>query len=235
MKLLLLAMSIIFLVSQKAKAQNEALINEYTLNRYLDAGVALSKNNQAGTLACYYSWNLRKTKKTLKNFHVGAGIRFTSFSGTDVFFQSAPPSLYEVAGSADTLFAKSSQIYALNTSINFGYNFSDKLQLGFDIDVIGISFGPQENPVFSAAGKQKPVSASPTTLNVLLVAANDKGTINSDLYLRYKVSSKIALSATYHNLFTELTTKETSQTIPEINNRFRHVVNAFGFDISYFF
>jgi hypothetical protein len=119
--------------------------------------------------------------------------------------------------------------------VNLGYNFSPKLQAGFNIDLLGFSFGPEGTPVFKGSGSQTTTKAKPTGFNVLLVGNNDRGTLNSEFYLRYKVSKKVGIKAAYEYLFTELTTDTKVQTTPEQNDRFRNKASLFSVGISYHF
>jgi long-subunit fatty acid transport protein len=167
--------------------------------------------------------------------YVGTGIRFTGFFGSYVSFQSAPPSLHTIKEKEDTLKAPSPKIYAANLLINLGYNFSQKLQVGFDIDAIGFSFGPKGSPKFVSEGESEVAFASPTSFNALLIGANDLGSLQSGLYVRYKFAKNLGVRASYHLLFTELTTSETLQTVPENNKRFRNSSNLIGFGLSYHF
>lgn len=233
-KLLILAV-LALLINVKTNAQKTASNDEPKLAQFVDLGVGLSKDNKIATMAYYKSWQLSNSKKVFRKIYIGTGARFTGFSGNNNDFRSAPPSLYGIPEKEDTLNAPTPKIFALNTFINFGYNFSSKFQIGFDLDVFGFSFGPTGNPTFISNGSKNSIKASPTLVNVLLVGANDRGTLNGGLYARYRVSEKIALRATYHTVFTELTTKETSQTTPEKNNRFRHGFNPVAIGVSYLF
>jgi hypothetical protein len=102
-----------------------------------------------------------------------------------------------------------------------GYKIGDYVEVGFNIDAIGFSFGPEGSPSFITNGKSKSVKASPTSPNILLVGDNDLGSLNSHFYGRVKVTEKIGLNLAYQFLFNELTTTPKVQTLPEANDRFR--------------
>ncbi len=204
-------------------------------SNFIDLGFGFAKNHSSVTACIYHNWVLSKKRKVLRKIYIGSGIRFTSFYGKNIYFTSAPPSLYGTPANEDSLNEKTSFIYSVNALINFGYQFTNKLQVGFDIDAIGFSFGPKTNPTFISNGIETNEGAKPTPFNVLLVAANDRGTLNSSLYIRYKITEKMAVRASYHLLYTELTTNQKVQTNPELNDRFRHGVNLFGLGINYCF
>jgi long-subunit fatty acid transport protein len=156
-----------------------------------------------------------------KKFYIGTGIRFTTFFGKNVNFSTAPADLTTDDKNVDTLFAPSPSLNSLNLTINLGYKISEKLEVGFNIDAIGISFGPTGTPSYIRNGKSIASSASPTSPNILLVGDNDKGSLNSHLFVRYKLSDHLGLKVAYQYLFNELTTTTKIQTIPSANDRFR--------------
>ncbi len=164
-----------------------------------------------------YNWGLGSKKK----FYIGTGVRFTSFFGSNVNFTTAPADLTGDDKNIDTLLAPSPGVSSLNLTINLGYKISDKLDVGFNIDAIGVSFGPTGSPSYIRNRKSTATSASPTSPNILLVGDNDKGSLNSHLFVRYKIADKLGLKLAYQFLFNELTTATKIQTIPSANDRFR--------------
>jgi hypothetical protein len=156
-----------------------------------------------------------------KKFYVGTGVRFTTFFGSNVNFTTAPADLTADNKNVDTLLAPSPGINSLNLTINLGYKISEKFDVGFNIDAIGISFGPTGSPSYIRNGKSVQSSASPTSPNILLVGDNDKGSLNSHLFIRYKLSDHLGLKVAYQYLFNELTTTTKIQSIPSANDRFR--------------
>ncbi len=72
-----------------------------------------------------------------------------------------------------------------NLSINLGYNITSKWYAGFNIDAIGVSFGSSRQGIYySNATTGTVANAKPTSLNILLVSDNDRGTINSEFFTR---------------------------------------------------
>ncbi len=156
-----------------------------------------------------------------KKFYIGTGVRFTTFFGSNVNFTTAPADLTADDKNVDTLLAPSPSLNSLNLMISLGYKISEKFDVGFNIDAIGISFGPTGTPSYIRNGKSVASSASPTSTNILLVGDNDKGSLNSHLFVRYKLSDHLGLKVAYQFLFNELTTTTKIQTIPSANDRFR--------------
>ncbi len=187
------------------------------------------ESSQGSIAAAYFNnWNLGKKSK----FFIGTGVRFNIYYGKNINFLSAPASLAVNESKTDTLVGANPGIYAFNALINLGYNFTPKLQAGFNIDFIGFSFGPEGSPVFKSNGTQINTKAKPTGFNVLLVGNNDRGTLNSEFYLRYKINNKFGVKAAYEYFFAELTTTTKVQTVPEQNDRFRNKASLFSIGVS---
>ncbi len=189
-------------------------------------------NKQGSVVAGYfYNWNLGKSKK----FFIGTGARFNTFYGTGVNYTSAPSNLAGDKLKEDTLLAPKPSAYSLNLLINLGYNISPKLQAGFNIDLIGASFGPEGSPNFTSNGISSATKAKPAGFNVLLVGNNDKGSLNSEFYARYKFTDKFGAKIAYQYFFTELVTTTKVQTAPEANDRFRNKAGLINIGFSYHF
>jgi hypothetical protein len=207
MKILLLVASVIF-TSFGAMAQSGTSV---------ELGGAVGSSVGSISASGFKNWGIGAKKK----FYVGTGVRFTSFFGNDVIFTTAPADLTADAKNVDTLSAPSPSVSSLNLTINLGYKISEKFDVGFSIDAIGISFGSTGTPNYIRNGKSTATSASPTSPNILLVGDNDKGSLNSHFFVRYKLSNHLGLKVAYQYLFNELTTTTKVQTIPSANDRFR--------------
>jgi hypothetical protein len=179
----------------------------------------------------FYNWNLGKGKK----FFIGTGARFNTFYGTKVNFTSAPSSLAGDKLKEDTLLAPKPSAFSMNILINLGYNITPKLQAGFNIDLIGASFGPEGSPTFISNGVSTATKAKPAGFNVLLVGNNDRGSLNSEFYARYKITDKFGVKLAYQYFFTELVTTTKVQTLPEANDRFRNKAGLINIGFSYHF
>lgn len=224
----LLSFALAVLITLTGVAQQKSFPKK---QQYADLSFGFG-NSQVSIVGGYYhNWNFGKKNR----FFVGTGVRFGNYSGKNISFLSAPASLAAEESKTDTLFGPSPSIYSFNTFINLGYNLTAKLQAGFNIDVLGFSFGPEGSPVFRSNGGQVTTKAKPTSFNLLLVGNNDRGTLNSEFYLRYKFNDKLGLKGSYQYLFTELTTETKVQTIPEQNDRFRKKAGLFSVGISYYF
>jgi hypothetical protein len=171
-------------------------------------------------------------------FKIGWGGRLTSLFASDVRARTAPASLTsgkqslaalfseDIATQIDTFRLDRVSTNALNLSINLQYSVTPKLELGFNIDAIGVTFGGKQTGTFiakqsDATGKSnngKTFSAKPTVFNLLLVSDSDYGSLNSELYGRYWVSDKIGIRAGLSFQFAEYTT---DKKLAFDNDRFR--------------
>jgi len=217
-KSLLLFATLLILFNISAIAQEPIAEKKgYKFNNNFDLAVAVSSNQFSGALSWVKFHPVGKKKK----FKIGYGLRFTSQSGKDLYYVTAPATLtskqtgpqvlfseiyYE---NIDSLFVTSAQNNLFNLSINLQYTFKEKLDLGFNIDAAGFSFGNKVSGryyEYQTAGVTEFQSAKPTSYNLLLVSDNDIGALNSELYLRYWFKPKWGIRAGASFLFTEYTT-----------------------------
>lgn len=176
-----------------------------------------------------------------KRFRIGYGVRLTSFFKHNLEARTAPAKFTsgsssfgalfadDIVSNIDTLFLPNAQVNSLNLSINLQYALSKKLEVGFNIDATGYSFGAnQTGELISKKNKRKfadgttTSSATPGGLNLLLVSDSDIGNLNSEVYARYWATEKIGIRAGFSFLFTEYTSDK-KVTLPDgQNNRWRY-------------
>lgn len=198
---------------------------------YLEVGAALGSSTISGIGALHHDWNLGKKNRIV----VGTGVRFTGFLGKDINFITAPADLSVDDANIDTLLGPTPKIYSLNLLINLGYRVSEKLQVGFSIDALGVSFGPTGTPTYIRNDQSRTVSAKPTSPNILLVGDNDRGSLNSHFYIKYRIGQHIGIKIAYQYLFNELKTSSEVQTIPQKNDRFRYKSSSAFVGLNYTF
>jgi long-subunit fatty acid transport protein len=186
-------------------------------NTYAEIGGGVGASSGSVGLAIHKNWTLGKNHK----FVIGTGVRLTSFFGKNITFISAPPALTADPKSIDSLLAPKPSLSSLNAMINLGYRLNQKLEVGFNIDAIGISFGANASPNYITNGKAQATTAKPSAVNILLVGDNDKGSLNSHFHGKYELSKKIGVKLAYQFLFNELTTITAVQKVPSANDRFR--------------
>jgi hypothetical protein len=160
-------------------------------------------------------------------FKIGYGVRVTSYFGGATDFRTAPAKFTSGKSSFSALFAddilanidtfrvKSFQTHAVNISVNLQYNLTKKLEVGFNIDLSGKTWGTtEEGELISRRNKRKfrdgstTSSANPETWNFLLISDSDIGSLNSEIYGRYWVTDKIGIRAGASFQFVETTTEK---------------------------
>jgi hypothetical protein len=69
----------------------------------------------------------------------------------------------------------------------------------------------------------------------LLTGDHDRRSLNSEFFVKYKLNDKWAIRGIYQFLFTEYSTTNIRQNLPDGStvNRFRNKANNFGIGVSY--
>lgn len=198
--------------------------------RYADVTAGAANSQGALSVSYLHLWKLGAAKK----FALGLGGRLTSYFGNNQYYTTAPAELTsggtgpgvifkdDIIANIDSFLVRSPQANCLNISFNLEYPLSKKITAGFNIDMIGFSFGSSQPGTYINGTTSTPVNASPTPFNILLVSDNDRGSLNSELYLRYFLNERIAIKLGAQFLFTEYTTTYNVQTYPSGNDRFRN-------------
>lgn len=212
-------------------AQDESRKGYFRKNNYFDA--AISAGNAQGAAAI--GWNHYHLIGKKGKFKLGYGARFTTYTGHNKEYITAPAKItsrqtgpqvlfsetYEE--SLDTVTFSSPQVNMLNLTINLEYNIYKHWDLGFNIDAAGLSFGGSRDGILHSGNRPESLSAQqsakPTPYNLLLVSDNDIGSLNSELYARYWFKPKWGVKAGAAFLFTEY---KTNNKLLLDNDRFRN-------------
>jgi hypothetical protein len=162
-----------------------------------------------------FAWNQQYALGKNKRIILGYGVRFTSFVGKEQAYVTAPASVSEGnffkpqnQTKLDTVFVPNAQSNSLNAAIHLAYGISPKLQAGFNIDAAGFSFGKKSSgsyESYSEGNQPKDVNLSVTPVNLLLTGDYDWGSLNSEMYLQYKISETLSLRGGAAFLFSEYT------------------------------
>ncbi len=208
-------------------------------NSYKTFDLALTGNSSVFTPAFSFTqmYGIGKAKR----FKLGYGVRLTSFFKHNLEARTAPAKFTsgtasfgalfadDIVSNIDTLYLPKAQVNSLNVSINLQYALSKKLEVGFNIDATGYSFGAdQTGELISKKNKRKfadgsiTSSANPAGFNLLLVSDSDLGNLNSEVYVRYWATEKIGIRAGFSFLFTEYTSDKKVILPDGQNNRWRY-------------
>jgi hypothetical protein len=187
--------------------------------------VELSISGASGEFSGALSWaHVNTLTKRIPRLKVGYGIRFTTFVAANKFFVTAPAKYTSpvqniftifsetIEQNIDTITTPTANTNSLNAAIYLEYAIAKRFDVGFNIDVVGFSFGPEKTfNVLSSSydPNQSPVqTGSPTRLNLLLSSDNDIGSLNSEFFVRYWLKDNIALRLGFTFLFSEYRTSE---------------------------
>ncbi len=230
-KIILVFCTFILLLSQNGFSQTaDETKKGFFQNTTLDFGLA-GGEHFAAALSWSKLYGIGKSKK----FKIGYGLRFTSFLGSKTELITAPARLTSgetgpqvifsgelKEGNLDTLKLDNSQTNSLNAAIYLQYSLSPKLEIGFNIDAIGFTFGGEQHGHFYSSliptGHTR-INAKPTAFNALLISDNDIGSLNSELTARYWFNEKWALRGGISFIFIEY---QTERKIVLDNDRFRY-------------
>ena len=225
-------------------AQQAASTNR---SSFLDLTGAIGASQGSVAASYVYNWKLGKNKK----FEIGIGGRFTSYFGSKKDFLTSGPAKYTRSFTApfliffagqeeknfDTLTLQRPLTNSMNATINLGYSITPKWYIGFNIDAIGFTFGRKSSAILTSNGitKTDPLS-KPAGFNVLLTGDHDKGSLNSEFLLRYKLAPRWSIKAVYQFVFVEYQSQTIKQTFSDgkTNDLFRNKANNFGLGVSYF-
>ncbi len=244
MKKILLSAIVVFGVLNSAFSQQK---KGRAVDQYADVTAGFGSSQVTGSLSYVYKWKIGKRKR----WETGFGARFTSYAGNNLYYRTAPAKLTsgktdptvlfteDIEANIDSVLFPKSQVNSFNISLNFAYNFSKRFSAGLNIDAIGFSVGKKQSGIYygNNFATGVPVNARPTSFNLLLISDNDKGSLNSELFARYKWNDSWGVKLGLQFFFAEYTTDTKVQTTPggDMNDRFRKKMLGAGIGVTYNF
>jgi hypothetical protein len=215
----------------------ESDTKRYRQENYFDVSFA----GASGRFSTALSWShLHGIGKKKQKLQIGYGLRFTNFIAANKYFTTAPSKYTsDVQGlgtifsetieeNIDTITTATALTFSLNLALYLQYTLTPKIDVGCNIDMVGVSFGPSKSfNVLSSvydAGQEPVQRASPTAFNLLLTSDNDIGSLNSEFYARYKLNSRFSVRAGYAFFFSEYQT-DNSLSFDDgriVNDRYRY-------------
>jgi len=205
-----------------------------------DSFFDLATSTASGRFSAAASWSRIYSFGKKERLQIGYGLRLTSFVGANKFYTTAPAKYTSTRQDIATIFSETIEenidtlttatviTYCLNVTFNAQYRLTRRWDIGLNIDVAGISFGPGRrfNIISSSFdADQAPVQyGAPTRFNLLLTSDNDIGSLNSEFFARYWITAKIGVRGGYTFLFSEYRTdRELSFDTGRIkNDRYRY-------------
>lgn len=207
-----------------------------------DFTLAAGSSQATVSVAGWQHWQLGKKKR----LEIGVGPRLSFYTGTKKDFWTAPAKIARGSSTPflvvfssqetknwDTLTVQRPLIFSLNAAIQVAHQIGKRFRAGVNIDLVGFSVGRTTPAVFTSDGTRQTTEASPVPFNLLLTGDLDKGSLNSEFFLQYKLTENWKLRAVYQFYFAEYQTNTKIQQLPEPNNRFRNKANLLGLGVSY--
>lgn len=216
-------------------------VGAFSQGQEIQATTGLGDAQFSVSLSYGWDWELWKSKK----FAIGLGGRLTSYFASNQYYITAPAKLTSgstgplvifkenIEENIDTFLVQSPQMNAINAFVHLRYKLHKKIHVGFNIDMVGFSFGKSTRGTFISNDAQQVEEAVPTLFNILLISDNDRGSLNSELYGKYYWNDNLAVKVGAQFLFTEYTTTTDVQQYPEPNDRFRNKSLMLAFGIAY--
>ena len=190
----------------------------FTQTLDLAAGVGSSKWTGAA------SWNPSYGLGASRRVRVGLSIRLASFlGGNDLGYKTADASLIK-ENRVTTLVISGARTYSLNLELQLKYRLTQRVEAGFDIDLLGVGFGQSTAGRYRSAdpslsGAQR---ADVSSFDLLKGGNPDRGQLDSEFFLAYWWSDRWAVRAGFSHFLSEYTTVSR---LDFGNDRFRHGAN----------
>lgn len=244
MKNILFSAVFVLLSSPFTQAQK---VVQRNVNQFADVTLGVGSSQFTGSASYVRNWKFGKKKR----LEAGFGARFTSYFGNNLYYRTAPailtsgktgPGVFfadDILPNIDSVLFPNSQVNMFNLTLNLGYNITKRISAGLNVDLIGFSFGKKQNGVYYANNFATgvPVTAKPTSVNLFLISDNDKGSLNSEFFIRYKWNDSWNVKLAFQFLFAEYTTATKVQTTPggDKNDRFRKKMAGAVVGVAYSF
>ncbi len=178
------------------------------------------------------SGNIVKNFKLLKSekLHLGPGVRVGYSFGNSVKYTTAPAKYTKKSDAIDTISVSKPMFISINLTLNASYHFSPEWSVGANIDAIGFTFGKKNNadyfPSLASQNETTPrkklsdEQVKPSVNNFLLIGNNNRGTIYSEVFVRYHYKDRYSFKLGCSYITTEYSS---SNRIGHMDNyRFRN-------------
>jgi hypothetical protein len=202
------------------------------LTRTIDLSVAGKSNFATVALTVSQLHGIGRANR----FRLGYGLRLTSAFSGPLNYITAPARLTSgtesivalftenILTNLDTLRLNRTRATSINASIHIEYALTKRFEVGINIDAIGVTLGGSQRGVFyanapdrsSLNGTVQP--AHVTRFNVLLISDSDRGSLNSEAFVRFRFTPKVSLRGGIGFQFNEYTT---DRKLTLENDRFR--------------
>ncbi|MFN4972811.1 MAG: hypothetical protein ACK45I_00695 [Bacteroidota bacterium] len=147
-----------------------------------------------------------------KALKIGYGIRYSSFFGAYGDFTSALSSFGTTPDDIDTVAFENYRIHSLNLSFYASFAITKRLEVELNIDAFGLAYSNPIDGYYNTlkrklyTGEGLFQRAQAPRYNVLLGGANDRGSLNSELVIRYWFRRKMGFKVGIAHMANEMVT-----------------------------
>jgi len=180
----------------------------------LDLTRAVGPSLNYASVAGWRLWGLDAAGR----FQVGLGVRGSYYFADNLTLNR------QSSGDAQVLRVPSPRLEAINAAFHIRALVAGPLRVGFNLDLAGVSFGPERAGGYDGLITQVPPIARPTGGNVLLGGSKDRGSLNSELYASLALPAKLSLRVGYTHQVTGYEAE---------GSRFRRFYNLAALGLSY--
>lgn len=155
----------------------------------LDLTGAVGPSLNYASVAGWRLWSLDAAGR----FQVGLGVRGSYYfaDGLALDRQSGGDAFPQV------LLVPRPRLGAVNAAFHVRALVAGPLRVGFNLDLAGVSFGPERASSYDGVITIAPFIAKPTSGNLLLGGSNDRGSLNSELYASLALPAGLSLRVGY--------------------------------------
>lgn len=160
----------------------------------LDLTGAVGPTLNYASAAAWRLWGLDRAGR----FQVGVGGRVAHFFAADYALDpQAGPAAYGIQVARPN-------VTSFNAAFHLRARVAGPLRLGFNLDALGLSVGPERSRQALAAGPASPADGPvrPVPANVLLGGLPDRGSLNSELYAAVALAGGLSLRVGYSHVTT---------------------------------
>lgn len=171
-----------------------------------------------------------------KSLRVGYGLRYSSYFGAYGDFISAQSSFGTTPNDIDTVAFENYRIHTLNFALFLSFALTRKMEVELNIDLGGMAYSNPMDGYYNTikrkmyTDKELFQRAQAPRYNALLIGSNDRGSLNSELVLRYWFGRKMGFKVGVAHMVTELVTD--NQLYNGVN-RFRNTTTMVAVGFSY--
>ena len=189
-------------------------------SRTVDLAFGAASSRQTGALSA----NLFRGFGNSRRFKLGLGLRVASFRGRGALAYDTADAGLITDKRVNTLRVPDPRTYSANLAFHAHYGLTDRLDAGFNIDVIGVGFGAKRTGIYAAtkASFAGPQSARASTFDNLRGGNPDRGQLDSEFFLSWWLTKRWAVRAGFSHFFSEYTT---AIPLDDGNDRYRHKAN----------